>query len=183
MFLSYSYRKGIGKRNSGISCPLFLTHSARDDAYTCSSVLARCSDRCVCPWGSWGSQCKVLARTFTGADWAWVRPLPPCLPTTISLRVLTRLPHALLLYSGPLASFPRGRNEPPTPLLAVQLRDGRPQVVVEGSGGTVSLEVRSEVSDGDWHSLHLRISHQVSPLVPLLSLFLLSLLIIVIIIL
>ncbi|KAK4288171.1 hypothetical protein Pmani_038787, partial [Petrolisthes manimaculis] len=139
-------------------------HAPQHPTCTPTSCLngGRCvaGDRCVCPWGSWGSRCKVLARTFTGGDWAWVRPLPPCLPTTISLRVLTRRPHALLLYSGPLASFPRGQNEPPTPMLALQLREGRPQVVVEGVGTAVSLQVKSDVSDGDWHSLHLRISHQ-----------------------
>lgn len=118
--------------------------------------------RCVCPGGSWGPQCKVLSRTFSGEDWAWVRPLPPCFPTTISLRVLTRRPYALVLYSGPLAPLPRHSHDPPTPMLALQLWRGRPQVLAEGGGGRVKLEVPTAVNDGHWHTLHLRLSTQVS---------------------
>ncbi|XP_069159473.1 uncharacterized protein [Procambarus clarkii] len=117
-------------------------------------------NRCVCPQGSVGPRCKVLARTFSGAGWAWVRPLPPCLPLTISFRVLTRRSHALLLFSGPLAPHPRRPHSPPTPMLAVQLWEGRPQVVLEGGGSPLKLEVNTTVNDGDWHLLHLHLNAQ-----------------------
>ncbi|KAK4289685.1 hypothetical protein Pmani_037361 [Petrolisthes manimaculis] len=114
-------------------------------------------NRCVCPQGSSGPRCKVLARSFFGSGWAWVRPLPPCLPTTLSLRVLTRRPDALLLYSGPLAPHPRRPHHPPTPMLALQLLEGRPEVLLEGAGGPLRLVVNTTVHDGDWHSLHLHV--------------------------
>ncbi|XP_071534244.1 putative neural-cadherin 2 [Panulirus ornatus] len=125
----------------------------------------RCLDssdgnRCVCPGGSWGARCKVLARTFSGDGWAWVKPLPPCLPTTISLRLLTRRPHTLILYSGPLAPLPPHPHSPPTPMLALQLWRGRPQLLLEGSAGALKLEVNATVNDGDWHTIHLRITSQ-----------------------
>lgn len=119
------------------------------------------SCRCVCPHGSSGPRCKVLARSFFGNGWAWVRPLPPCLPTTLSLRVLTRRPDALLLYSGPLAPHPRRPHHPPTPMLALQLVEGRPEVLVEGVGGPLRLVVNTTVHDGDWHSIHLHVHSKV----------------------
>ncbi|KAK4305007.1 hypothetical protein Pmani_023077, partial [Petrolisthes manimaculis] len=120
-------------------------------------------DRCICPGGSWGSRCKVLARSFSGRGWAWVSPVPPCLPAALSLKVLTLHPHALLLYSGPLSPAP-SRSTPtppapsrptPTPMLAVQLVDGRPEVLVEGVGGPIKLKINTTLHDGQWHSLHL----------------------------
>ena len=62
--------------------------------------------RCVCPGGTKGPRCKVLTRTFTGKGWLWLDPLPPCSPTTISLRLLTTSPDVHLLYSGPLDTLP-----------------------------------------------------------------------------
>lgn len=44
----------------------------------------------------------MLARTFNGNGWLWLDPLPPCSPISLSLRLLTSSPDALLLYSGPL---------------------------------------------------------------------------------
>ncbi|KAK4300601.1 hypothetical protein Pmani_027211 [Petrolisthes manimaculis] len=158
----------VDTNSTSLVTPL-LTHAHNCHTYdhhTCTPTSClnggRCvaRSRCVCPGGSWGPQCKILGRTFTGADWAWVRPLPQCLPTTISLRVLTRRPYALVLFSGPLAPLPRHSQDPPTPMLALQLWRGRPQVLVEGGGGTLKLEVPTAVNDGDWHTLHLRLSTQ-----------------------
>ena len=104
----------------------------------------------------------MLARSFSGDGWAWVRPLPPCLPITISFHILTRRPHALVLYIGPLAPLPRQPNDDPTPMLAVQLWRGRPQLLVEGGAVPVKLEVPTRVNDGDWHNLHVRLNPQVS---------------------
>ncbi|XP_071534217.1 putative neural-cadherin 2 [Panulirus ornatus] len=124
-------------------------------------LVSPASNRCVCPGGSWGARCKVLARTFSGDGWAWVKPLPPCLPTTISLRLLTRRPHTLILYSGPLAPLPPHPHSPSTPMLALQLWRGRPQLLLEGSAGALKLEVNATLNDGDWHTIHLRITSQV----------------------
>ncbi|XP_069195930.1 putative neural-cadherin 2 [Procambarus clarkii] len=69
--------------------------------------------RCICPYGTWGSRCKVLSRYFEGAadpggggaadsgGWAWVEPVPACAEVHLSLEVLTASPDGTLLYSGP----------------------------------------------------------------------------------
>ncbi|XP_071513117.1 putative neural-cadherin 2 [Panulirus ornatus] len=117
-------------------------------------------NRCVCPGGSWGLQCKVLARTFSGAGWAWVRPLPPCFPITLSLRLLTLHPDALILYSGPLSSAVSHIRSPPLPMVALQLVGGRPQVLVEGMRGSMKLQVNTTLNTGTWHTLHLHFNIQ-----------------------
>ncbi|KAG7165215.1 Neural-cadherin-like 26, partial [Homarus americanus] len=123
-------------------------HKRHDDE-TCTTTSClnggRCirtdiGNRCMCPGGSWGPQCKVLARTFSGSGWAWVRPLPPCLPTTISVRLLTRNQDAMILYSGPLSSSFNHPHYPPTPMIALQLAGGQPQVVLEGARGPMKLQ-------------------------------------------
>ncbi|XP_071536341.1 putative neural-cadherin 2 isoform X3 [Panulirus ornatus] len=147
-------------------------HAHAHDPYTCTPntclnggrcVRSHNGNRCVCPGGSWGPRCKVLGRSFQGEGWVWLPALPPCLPTTISFDVLTSRSQAILLYSGPLASS-AGHQGPPrtsaTPLLAVQLSGGRPQVLLEGPRGSVKLEVNTTVNDGDWHALHLRLDPQ-----------------------
>ncbi|XP_042879004.1 neural-cadherin-like, partial [Penaeus japonicus] len=111
-------------------------------------------NRCVCPGGAVGPSCKILARTFSGRGWAWLRPLAPCLPATLSLRVLTLQTRALLLYSGPLTPL---SARTPTPMLALQVVGGRPQFLYEGPLGRVKIEVDSRVDDGEWHSLHLHL--------------------------
>ena len=100
-----------------------------------------------------------MSRTFWGSGWAWLKPLPPCLPITLSLRFLTRSPHGLLLYAGPLSPTPR--HAAPPPMLALQLVDGRPQALLEGGGGSVKLQVNASLHDGLWHTLHLSLDHQV----------------------
>ncbi|XP_064098213.1 neural-cadherin-like [Macrobrachium nipponense] len=146
---------------------------ALHDSDTCvpSSCLngGRClrfpsGSRCVCPGGSWGPQCKILSRTFRGSGWVWLKPLPPCLPTTLSLRVLTSRPHGLLLYSGPLDphSQPLGSSHwsLPSPMLALQVVERKPQLIVEGIGSSFVLEVNASVTDGEWHTIHLHLHSQ-----------------------
>ncbi|XP_069945504.1 putative neural-cadherin 2 isoform X2 [Cherax quadricarinatus] len=142
-------------------------HAYEPESCTPNSCLngGRClpsshGNRCVCPQGSVGNRCKVMARTFSGSGWAWVRPLPPCLPVTVSFRILTRRPHGLLLYSGPLAPQPRRPHTAPTPMLAVQLWEGRPQVLLEGQGGPLKIQVNTTIDDGDWHVIHLHLNTQ-----------------------
>lgn len=117
--------------------------------------------RCLCPGRSWGPRCKVLARTFSGSSWAWVRPLPPCLPTTISLRLLPRFATGLILYSGPLSSTSNYPHWSPAPMLALQLVEGRPEVILEGSRGSLKLQVDTTLQSGTWHTLHLHLDAQV----------------------
>lgn len=117
--------------------------------------------RCICPGGSWGPRCKVLGRSFFGSGWVWVRPLPLCLPSTISLRILTRQSSSLILYSGPLGSHQRHSYSSPTPMMALQLLDGRPQLLVEGGLEAIKLEVNTLVNDGKWHTFHIQFGYQV----------------------
>ncbi|XP_071536735.1 putative neural-cadherin 2 isoform X2 [Panulirus ornatus] len=142
-------------------------HAYSPESETCSSttclnggkcVWSPVGNRCVCPGGSWGPRCKVMARSFRGSGWAWVHPLPPCLPASISLRLLTRQQHALILYSGPLA--PTRPRSTPTPMLALQLVDGRPQLLLEGDAGSLKVEVNSTLHDGHWHTLHISLDAQ-----------------------
>nr|XP_045603729.1 putative neural-cadherin 2 isoform X2 [Procambarus clarkii]XP_045603730.1 putative neural-cadherin 2 isoform X2 [Procambarus clarkii] len=149
----------------GQDCHTHKRHE--DDACTSTSCLngGRCirtdiGNRCVCPGGSWGPQCKVLARSFSGSGWAWVRPLPPCLPTTLSLRLLTRSPDALLLYSGPLSPTSTHPLHPPSPMVALQLVGGQPQALVEGARGPLKLQVNATLNTGTWHTLHLHLNTQ-----------------------
>ncbi|XP_066957970.1 putative neural-cadherin 2 isoform X2 [Macrobrachium rosenbergii] len=138
-----------------------------DDACTPSSCLngGKCvrtdiGNRCICPGGSWGRRCKILSRTFRGSGWAWVKPLTPCLPTTISLRLLTKNLDALLLYSGPLASTSPRPRQPSAALIVLQLVQGRPQVLLEGARGPLKLEVDVQLNTGSWHVLHLHLNAQ-----------------------
>ncbi|CAL4133360.1 unnamed protein product, partial [Meganyctiphanes norvegica] len=124
-------------------------------------VRSSAGDRCVCPGGSYGWRCKILSRTFWGKGWAWVRPPPPCLPTTLSLRILTTQMDGLLLYSGPLTEVPSPRSrkpKSPTSMLALQISGGRPQLLVEGGGGAMLLQVNTSVADGNWHTLHMHLN-------------------------
>ncbi|XP_069983512.1 putative neural-cadherin 2 [Penaeus vannamei] len=114
-------------------------------------------NRCICPGGSQGPRCKVAARTFSGAGWAWVRAPPSCLPARISLRLLIRRPAGLVFYSGPMAPTPRGPDAPPTPLLALQLWQGRPQLLLEGRGGPLKVELNTTLHNGHWHTLHIQL--------------------------
>ncbi|KAK7080329.1 hypothetical protein SK128_017660 [Halocaridina rubra] len=143
-----------------------------DDDCTPTSCLngGRClrlngDSRCVCPGGTWGHRCKLLSRTFEGNGWAWVKPLPQCLPATISLHILTKHPHALILYSGPLSKVSLQSFNTPVPMLTIQLIDGRPQVLIEGSRGPVKLQVASTLNDGKWHTLHLHVNSKTVTLI------------------
>ncbi|KAK4290310.1 hypothetical protein Pmani_036772 [Petrolisthes manimaculis] len=136
-------------------------------APTCTTTTNTCLNggrclhsRCVCPGGSWGPRCKVLSRTFQGAGWVWVPGPAPCLPTKLSLRLLLRRPSALLLYSGPLSPYPTRAHRPHTPMLALQVVGGRPEVVVEGVRGSLRVEVNTTLNLDVWHTLHLHLTHQ-----------------------
>ncbi|XP_050740052.1 putative neural-cadherin 2 [Eriocheir sinensis] len=137
--------------------------------------------RCVCPHHTHGSRCKMLARHFDGGGagdggqaWVWVPPVPPCPDIHLSLEFLTHSPDATLLYAGPHsppptpsphpppASTHNATQPPPTPsppnkdVLALELRAGRPWVLLDLGGGPVSLGLNtSALADNTWHRLDL----------------------------
>nr|XP_045594622.1 neural-cadherin-like isoform X2 [Procambarus clarkii] len=107
----------------------------------------------------------MLTRSFEGDGWLWLRPLPPCLPTTVSLRLLTSHPNAILLYSGPLTAsveqpiIPPGHPIPP--ILVLQLVEGRPQLILQRPEGLLRVQVEATVNDGEWHTIHVRLDDQI----------------------
>lgn len=132
---------------------------------TAYKQLLLCLLRCVCPGWSWGPRCKVLSRTFSGSGWAWVQPLPPCLPMTVSVHVLPRHTNGLILYTGPLSPTSHHPGVPTIPMLVLQVVAGQPQVLVDeggGTGGPVKLQVNTTLTLGTWHTLHLHLNTQVT---------------------
>ncbi|KAK7075418.1 hypothetical protein SK128_018162, partial [Halocaridina rubra] len=75
----------------------------------------------------------------------------------ISLRVLTYRQQALLLYNGPLGKPNLSAQMRPSPLLALQVVDGLPQMIIEVGGGAKKLQVNTAVNDGNWHTIHLKV--------------------------
>ncbi|XP_068229142.1 putative neural-cadherin 2 [Palaemon carinicauda] len=110
--------------------------------------------RCICPGGSVGFNCKVLSRSFMGSGWSWLPSIPPCFPSTMSLKILTQQREALLLYSGPIEI-----GDEKLPFLAIQLSDGYPELVTNSWAGRAKLQVGTRVNDGFWHTIHVRCDH------------------------
>ena len=119
--------------------------------------------RCACPLHTASPTCKVLMRHFQGDEangsWTWVASIPPCPEVHISLEVLTASQNATLLYSGP---DHLGLTEP-SPLgssasrevLLLELRCGRPFLMLDLGGGPVTLALTASYSlaDSTWHRL------------------------------
>lgn len=146
------------------------------------------SSRCVCPGHTVGPYCKIASRSFSGNGFAWLSPLPPCSPTMISLKFLTTADSGLLLYSGPLSrrryKIPNTSKAYSTRIhynitdnlrvasehyfqtaLAIQLKNGKLQVIVETpSGEVLPLTVNSThaLNDGLWHQVHLKLTDKVN---------------------
>ncbi|XP_068213121.1 putative neural-cadherin 2 [Palaemon carinicauda] len=116
--------------------------------------------KCICPSGTWGLRCKALSRTFKGSGFIWIRPIPACVPTMISLKVLTRNQEALLLYAGPLMQYARKSTSKVTPLLAIQVVQGKVQMLVEGGSEPLKLRVGTQIDNGEWHTIHTKIDKQ-----------------------
>ncbi|XP_063872461.1 putative neural-cadherin 2 [Scylla paramamosain] len=118
--------------------------------------------RCACPLHTASPTCKVLMRHFQGDEsigsWTWVASIPPCPEVHISLEVLTTSQNATLLYSGP---DHLGLAEPPPPgsssreVLLLELRSGRPFLMLDLGGGPVTLALTASYSlaDSTWHRL------------------------------
>ncbi|XP_064105899.1 putative neural-cadherin 2 isoform X2 [Macrobrachium nipponense] len=116
-------------------------------------------NRCICPGGSKGPHCKTLSRSFKGNGWVWLKPLPSCLPVSISFRLLTTRRDALLLYQGPLVP-PDSSEASVMSMLTVQIVNDWPQLLFEGFEESLKLQVNKTVSDGDWHSIHVRLDER-----------------------
>ncbi|XP_045113360.1 putative neural-cadherin 2 isoform X2 [Portunus trituberculatus] len=116
--------------------------------------------RCVCPHHTTGARCKVLSRHFKkdpdeSGGWAWVPSLPSCEEVHISMEVLTQSKDATLLYSGPdhLPPVPGATSD----VMMLELRNGRPSLVLDLGAGPVALTVNTSYSLADyvWHRLDL----------------------------
>ncbi|XP_071534605.1 putative neural-cadherin 2 isoform X2 [Panulirus ornatus] len=128
--------------------------------------------RCICPHGTLGSRCKILSRHFegggyekaseddaegksVGGGWAWVPPVPSCAEVHLSLEFLTKSEEATLLYSGPdhLSAAPGAASD----VVALELRGGRPSLLLDLGAGPASLTLSASYSlaDESWHRVDL----------------------------
>lgn len=98
--------------------------------------------------------------------WAWVPPIPPCAEVQVSLEILTRSGDATLLYAGPeedVGSPEGGRTGASKPsssrdlLLLLELRQGRPSLLLDLGGGALSLSLNASytIADNTWHRIDL----------------------------
>lgn len=85
--------------------------------------------------------------------WAWVPPIPPCDKVHISLEVLSSHEAATLLYSGPQ----QRTGAPSDLLLLLELRQGRPFLLLNLGAGpvTLALDASYSLADNTWHRLDL----------------------------
>ncbi|KAF2366973.1 EGF-like domain [Trinorchestia longiramus] len=119
------------------------------------------SVKCICPSHTYGPRCKIIHREFgtsgdhhksqTLSSWAWLPSLPTCSHLHISLQVLTKHMHGLLLYasSSDMASY--------NSFLALQIANGRPQLMVKlgSTGTTLTATLNVTVHDNTWRRLDL----------------------------
>ena len=109
-----------------------------------------------------------MSRTFSKGDWAWVKPLQICLSTKLSVKFLTNHTDGLIFYSGPLSSPTQNSKKSEvksTPLLTLQLKDGYPQLILEGTTEPILLTTQknhnSTFSDGNWHTVDILLDEKV----------------------
>ncbi|XP_063876230.1 putative neural-cadherin 2 [Scylla paramamosain] len=149
--------------------PIRASSCTRDTCLNGGKCLSTSSGtRCICPYGTWGSRCKVLTRHFEGSRteknsaspfpagaWAWVPPIPLCVEVHVSLEVLTMAGTAALLYSGPEQENGNGSRK--RDLLLLELRQGQPALLLDLGGGPVTLILNSSSSlaDNTWHRIDL----------------------------
>lgn len=124
--------------------------------------------KCICPTHTYGSRCKILHREFNSSrmprhgstlgSWAWLPSLPTCSYLHLTLHILTKNLHGLLLYTSDstVSSYNR--------FLALQIANGRPQLILRhGKAGKIStITLNSTVHDHKWHRLDLVWKNQVT---------------------
>lgn len=110
----------------------------------------------------------MLSRHFKGGKneygWAWTPPLPPCAEMHLSLEVLTRARDVTLLYAGPDRPPPKPAHQATRDVVALELRAGRPSLLLDLGAGPVTLTVNTTapLSDNTWHRLDVLWRKQVS---------------------
>lgn len=115
---------------------------------------------CICPVGTFGSNCKILSRKFyedsetsdnekSGGSWAWLPPLPSCTMLHISLYIMTKSQDGILLYVG------SKKTTSYKPYISLQLMNGRPKLMVRtaSTGTTTIITLNSTVADNKWHRI------------------------------
>lgn len=124
--------------------------------------------RCVCPYYTRGSRCKVLARYFEGGGdgsdgqaWVWVPPVPACPDVHLSLEFLTHSRDATLLHAGPHHPPPTHVPSTPKDVMTLELRAGRPSLLLDLGGGPVTLTLNTTLADNTFHRLDLLWGRQV----------------------
>lgn len=122
----------------------------------------RYATRCACPLTTAGRTCKILMRHFRGEEnihgWAWVASIPPCPEIHISLEIHTASKEATLLYSGPdnlALTAPLPEDDASREVVLLELRDGRPFLMLDLGDGTVILSLTASYSlaDSKWHRI------------------------------
>lgn len=125
------------------------------------------SVKCICPSHTYGPRCKIIHREFSAdagspsqtlGSWAWLPSLPACSHLHITLHVLTKKLHGLLLYtsSTDVSSYNH--------FIALQIANGRPQLLVKfgAAGSTSTVTLNTTVHDNQWHRLDLLWRNRVS---------------------
>ncbi|CAL4193185.1 unnamed protein product, partial [Meganyctiphanes norvegica] len=105
------------------------------------------------------NKCSIL-NGFVKPIYAW---WPPSSPKIMDYSVLTVKSEGLLLYSGPLSASREasiGVIGSSAPLVALQIVAGRPQLLLDGPKGSLSLLVPTRLDDGEWHDLNVKIDKQ-----------------------
>lgn len=68
------------------------------------------------------------------------------------------------MYSGPLSSKPRTPDTSST-IMVLQLWQGMPQLLLQGRGGPLKVELNTTINDGYWHTVRIHLQSKVSSLV------------------
>ncbi|XP_022238088.1 neural-cadherin-like [Limulus polyphemus] len=112
--------------------------------------------KCTCTKGFTGPQCQQTTRFFNGNGWAWFPPLEQCENSHFSMEFMTKAEHGLLLYNGPI-SEPDNGEEGVQDFISLELRNGRPRLLIDFGSGTaeVIVNTKESLSDGFWHQLDI----------------------------
>ncbi|TRY62862.1 hypothetical protein TCAL_07709 [Tigriopus californicus] len=123
---------------------------------TCHSASRSNQYTCDCPANNpefFGPNCERLAASFNGQGWSWHPGLPACGNSHLSFVFNTQMDVGTLLYTGP---SPNNIVENVEDFMAVEIRKGRPRMLVNFGSGTKTLELEQRVDDGKDHFLVIR---------------------------